>query len=245
MIFTKPPSLTCQALREEGVTCFLDNSARGILHHPAESLHQKLAVIDYTGAFVGSIDPMIEKSNDFDRWDTSEHPFSTDLRQTSEGTTPHPWHDVHALIEGPAAADVEYNFRQRWNAVVKRYQRWQILPQRRRAYQDLLVSPYALPQAVEGTDTVQIARTIPRHTYHLQPRVVQGIAQLYLQVIHNAQHFIYLENQYLWVRAYTGIDSSFLGKDSSEMEQVMQDCQSCRDESLCLELGTFRVGSTI
>lgn len=217
------PRRTHDALCQAGVTCLLDDSARGILHHPAESLHQKLSVIDSQWAFVGGIDPMVEKSHDFDRWDTAAHPFSTPLRQTAQGTTPHPWHDVHALIEGPAVADVEYNFRQRWNAVVKRYRRWQILPARRHFYQHVPVLPHDPPPDVGGTDIVQIARTIPRHTYHFRPLVVQGIAQLYLQAIRNARHFLYLENQYLWVRAYTGIDLPFLGKDSMEMEQVVRE----------------------
>ncbi|HEU5380934.1 MAG TPA: phospholipase D-like domain-containing protein [Ktedonobacteraceae bacterium] len=218
------PRLTCKALSKVGATCLLDNSARGILHHPAESLHQKLAVIDNRWAFVGGIDPMVEKKSEFDRWDTSSHPFFTSLRQTAEGITPHPWHDVQALIEGSAAADVAYNFLQRWNAVVKRYERWQVLPKRRHYYQQLHVEPGETPRAVEqGTEIVQIARTIPRHTYHFQPKVVQGIAQLYLQAIRNAQRFIYLENQYLWVRAYTGLDIPFLGRDNREMELILQE----------------------
>ena len=151
------PHLTHKVLREVGVRCLLDNNARGVLHHPAESLHQKLSIVDNRWAFIGGIDPMIEKNNDFDRWDTPAHPFFTDLRQTVEGTTPHPWHDAYALIEGPAAVDAEYNFRQRWNAVVKRYRHWQILPERRRFYQHWLVSPHDPPQAVEGTEVVQIA----------------------------------------------------------------------------------------
>jgi phosphatidylserine/phosphatidylglycerophosphate/cardiolipin synthase-like enzyme len=218
------PRLTCDALSQVGVTCLLDNSARGILHHPAESLHQKLSVIDNRVAFVGGIDPMVEKNHDFDRWDTSAHLFTTELRQTSEGTTPHPWHDVHARIEGPAVADVAYNFRQRWNAVVQRYERWHILPARRHFYQQARVEAQPAPPAVEqGTEAVQIARTIPRHTYHFRPRVVQGIAQLYMHAIRNAQRFIYLENQYLWVRSYTGLDIPFLGRDNPEMEQIMRE----------------------
>ncbi|MEO7020471.1 MAG: phospholipase D family protein [Ktedonobacteraceae bacterium] len=217
------PKATRDALSEVGVACLLDNSARGLLHHPAASLHQKLSVVDSKWAFVGGIDPMVEKNQDFDRWDTSAHLFLTPLRQTAVGTTPHPWHDAHALIEGPAVADVEYNFRQRWNAVAKRYLHWQILPARRRYYHQLSLSPHDPPQAVKGTDVVQIARTIPKHTYHFQPSVVRDIAQIYRKAIRNAQHFIYLENQYLWVRAYTGIDIPFLGKDSPEMELVLRE----------------------
>ena len=217
------PRLVHDALREVGVTCLLDNSARGILHHPAESLHQKLAVIDHKWAFVGGIDPMVEKGNEFDRWDTSSHPFSTDLRKTTNDVTPHPWHDVHARIEGPAAADVEYNFRQRWNAMAKRYENWQLLPKGRHYFQQARVIEHDKPQAVESSSTVvQIARTIPRHTYHFQPHVVRGIAQLYMHAIPKARDFIYLENQYLWVRAYTGIDISFLGRDNAEMEEVLR-----------------------
>ncbi|HEY0753825.1 MAG TPA: phospholipase D family protein [Ktedonobacteraceae bacterium] len=217
------PLTTRKALREVGVTCLLDNSARGLLHHPVESLHQKLTVVDNRWAFVGGIDPMTEKGHDFDRWDNSSHHFLNELRKTAEGNTPHPWHDVHALIEGPAVADVEYNFIQRWNAVVKRYGHWQILPEKRRFYHQAHIMPADTPQVVKSTTTVQIARTIPRHTYHFQPLVVQGIAQLYTRAIHNAQHFIYLENQYLWVRAYSGVDIPFLGRDNQEMEKIMQE----------------------
>ena len=216
------PRLTYRSLREVGVTCLLDNSARGILHHPAESLHQKMVVVDNRWAFVGGIDAMIEKNDDFDRWDSSLHEFSTHLRQTSAGTTPHPWHDVHALIEGAAVADVTHNFQQRWNAVVERYKYWQILPKQRRFYQHLHVAAGEAAQPVAGTDVVQLARTIPRYTYHFRPHIVRGIAQLYLQAIQNARRFIYLENQYLWVRAYTGLDISFLGRDNPQMEQFMR-----------------------
>ena len=200
-------------LAQVGVTCMLDNSARGLLHHLAESLHQKLAVIDGTVAFVGGLDPMVELNHDYDRWDTPAHLFSTPLRQTAEETTPHPWHDVHARIEGPAAADVEYNFRQRWNAAASR-KYFQRVPR---------VQTHSVPEPIESESVVQVARTIPRWTYHFEPKVAQGIAQLYTNAIRQARRFIYLENQYLWVRAYTGIDIPFLGKDSPEMEMIVRE----------------------
>src|SRR6266849_457156 len=115
------PEETRQQLTAAGITCLLDDSSRGILHHPAESLHQKISIIDGICAFVGGVDPLIEHEGEFDRWDTPSHPFSTPLRRTSQGATPHPWHDAHAMIEGPAAGDVEHNFRQRWNDVVNRH----------------------------------------------------------------------------------------------------------------------------
>ena len=65
---------------------------------------------------------MVENDGDFDRWDTKGHPFHTQLRLGKDGKMPHSWHDVHTVFEGPAVADVERNFRQRWNAVVELHQ---------------------------------------------------------------------------------------------------------------------------
>jgi len=220
------PRETRDLLTQVGVTCLLDNSARGIIHHPAESLHQKLTVVDSQVAFVGGLDPMIELGDDFDRWDTPAHLFSTPLRQTEKGTTPHPWHDVHTRIEGPAVGDVEHNFRQRWNAVARHWllRRTPFVSEHPRLRpRTSFVSEHPLPAPIKSESVVQIARTIPRWTYHFKPHRVQGIAQLYTNAIRQAQHFLYLENQYLWVRAYTGIDIPFLGKDSPEMEQIVRE----------------------
>ncbi|MDQ6643325.1 MAG: phospholipase D family protein, partial [Chloroflexota bacterium] len=194
-------------LTQIGISCLLDESALA-LKHPTESLHQKISIVDGTHAFVGGVDPMIERE-DFDRWDTQEHLFSSPLRRTSEGTSPHPWHDAHTLIEGPAAGDVELNFQQRWNDVIhkKRLDANQLVPEH----------PTAPP--VEGNSIVQVARTIPRETYSFAPdQGIQGIAQLYAKAFGNAQHFIYLENQYFWLHAFGGLDIAFLGFDNPEME---------------------------
>lgn len=96
-----------------GVTCLLDDSSRGLLHHPIESLHQKVTVVDGTHAFVGGIDPLIELSGDFDRWDVPFHHIASELRRNKDNPLPHAWHDAHAIIEGTAVGDVELNFRQR------------------------------------------------------------------------------------------------------------------------------------
>ena len=66
---------------------------------------------------------------------------------------------------------------------------------------------------------MQVARTIPQHTYSFDPDPgIQGIAQLYARALGSAQHFIYLENQYFWLRSYTGFDVPFLGVDNPDME---------------------------
>ena len=206
------PKEAHKILTQAGITCLLDDSALA-LKHPAESLHQKISIVDGTHAFVGGVDPLIEQKGEFDRWDTQKHLFSSPLRRTHEGTSPHPWHDAHALIEGPAAGDVELNFWQRWNDVVNK----------KELDAELIVPEHTIAPPVETNSVVQIARTIPRETYTFAPpEGIQGIAQLYAKAFGNAQHFIYLENQYFWIRAFGGLDVAFLGFDNPEMETNAQ-----------------------
>jgi phosphatidylserine/phosphatidylglycerophosphate/cardiolipin synthase-like enzyme len=195
-------------LTQVSVTCILDDSAFDMLHHPLESLHQKMAVVDGTHAFVGGIDPLVEAGGDFDRWDVPFH------RYYEEESSPHPWHDVHALIEGPAVGDVERNFRQRWNDVVERHQ----------LDKQLFVAEHPLPPPLASESLVQIARTIPPHTYRFAPKQgIQGIAQHYVHALSNAQHVIYLENQYFWSHIFYGIDNPFLGTPSPDMEHIIHE----------------------
>lgn len=204
---------TYEQLTAEHVDCILDDSSFGILHHPVESLHQKISIVDGTHAFVGGVDLLIETSGDFDRWDTPAHYFNSPQRLNPNGTTPHPWHDAHALIEGPAAADVELNFRERWNDVIHHH------------YMDKsrLVEEHAIPAPIETQTVMQIARTIPEHTYKFKPLIIRGIAQFYANAFNNIEQFVYLENQYLWLRAYTGINIAIFGQDSPEMEQNLRE----------------------
>jgi len=208
------PKAAHEQLTQVGVSCILDDSAYGLLHRPIESLHQKIAVVDGTHAFVGGIDMLIELSGDYDRWDTHFHHYSSPLRGNNEERTPHNWHDAHAIIEGPAVGDVERNFRQRWNEVVLRHE-WD---------SQLLVSEHPLPPAMESTSLVQVARTIPVLTYSFASEDgIQGIAQLYANALGNAQHFVYLENQYFWTHAFFGIDRPRLGIDSPDMERNIRE----------------------
>lgn len=203
-----------EQLTQVGVTCMLDDSAHGILHHPIESLHQKIVIVDGMHAFVGGIDMLIELSGDYDRWDTHSHHYSSPLRSNEEDRTPHNWHDAHTIIEGPAVGDVELNFRQRWNDVVQRHE-WD---------NRLLVPVHPLPSPLESTSLVQVARTIPAHTYSFAPENgIQDIAQLYANALSNAHHFVYLENQYFWTHAFYGIDRPRLGTDSPDMERNIRE----------------------
>jgi len=211
------PKAAEKQLMQVGVTCILDDSAHGVIHHPIESLHQKIVVVDGTHAFVGGIDMLIELNGDFDRWDTHVHQLFSPLRRSEVHDSPHPWHDAHAVIEGPAVGDVELNFRQRWNDVVQRHH-WD---------KQLLVPEHPLPPPFKSKSQVQVARTVPGHTYSFAPKTgIQGIAQLYAQALSNAQQFIYLENQYFWLHAFYGIDNNLLGTDSPDMERNLRELAS-------------------
>lgn len=213
------PKAAREQLEAVGVSCILDDSSHGIRHHPIESLHQKIAVIDGTYAFVGGIDMLIELDGDYDRWDTHFHHYSSPLRSNTDNANPHNWHDAHAMIEGPAAADVELNFRQRWNDVV----------QRKEGDQQPLIPEHSLPPPVESNSVVQVARTIPAYTYSFAPEDgIQGIAQLYANALSNAQRFVYLENQYFWTHAYisplgVGVRLNWKAADSPDMERNVRE----------------------
>ena len=220
------PQQAYEQLKAVGVDCILDESAQGLLHHPIESLHQKITIVDGTITFVGGVDLVIEKKGDFDRWDTPDHLFADPYRCTPNSTVPHPWHDAHAMIEGPAAGDVEANFRQRWNDVIVHYHLKDQTP----------LPEHPLPAPVESKSLTQIVRTIPRHTYNFDPKIAQGITQVYANALHNTRQFAYLENQYLWLHAYYGIDLPFVGNDSTEMEHNLRELGTALQRGATLAL---------
>jgi phosphatidylserine/phosphatidylglycerophosphate/cardiolipin synthase-like enzyme len=77
---------------------------------------------------------------------------------------------------------------------------------------------------LESTSLVRVARTIPTHTYHFAPEdSIGGIAQLYANALSNVQRFVYLENQYFWTRAFSGIDRPLLGTDRPDMERNLHE----------------------
>ncbi len=206
------PKAAHEQLTAVGVNCILDDSANR-LPHPSESLHQKISIVDGQYAFVGGIDPLIELSGDFDRWDTPWHNFASSLRSNPADAFPHSWHDAHTLIEGTAAQDVEFNFYQRWNELVNRHK----LPEGQLVPEPSRITRSALPYRF-----VQIARTIPPETYHFAPKEgIQGIAQHYANAFSIARQFIYLENQYFWLHAFLGVDIGDFGPNNPEMERNM------------------------
>ncbi len=219
------PKNVQDVLESLGIHCVLDDSHKGLLNHPLMAHHQKTAVVDSRLAFVGGIDVMVENDGDFDRWDTKGHPFDSPFRLGKDGKTPHSWHDVHAVFEGPAVADVENNFRQRWNAVVELHQQDSSL---------LLSEPAALlPEAIANTRRsthtghavrLQVIRTIPEGIYSFAPE--DGIATIldtYKRAFARAKRFIYIENQYFWRRTFLGFENPGLGPPHPDMEELLQE----------------------
>jgi len=162
---------------------FTDNKTRGPGSH-----HQKTAAVrarEGLVSFVGGIDLTA------DRWDTSAHRFP-DPDADYEVTGGQPWHDVHARVRGPAAADIETNFRQRWN------------DRHANPADQVPVHPRPAPLP-NGPHIVQTLRTFPRHAtrggfawpYNFTPTGEFGLRQAYLRAIGNARDYIYIEDQYM------------------------------------------------
>jgi phosphatidylserine/phosphatidylglycerophosphate/cardiolipin synthase-like enzyme len=110
-------------------------------------------------------------------------------------------------------ANVELNFRERWNAIVERHH----------LDDELLIQEHPIASPLESDSLVQIARTIPEHTYSFRPLIIRGISQLYANAFSNAQRFIYPENQYLWFHAYYGLDIPFPGRDNPQMDRNLHE----------------------
>lgn len=218
------PKEVREILESVGICCLLDDSHMGLLNHPLESHHQKTAVIDGRLAFVGGLDPMMENSGDYDRWDTKGHPFHSPLRMGRDGKMPHSWHDAHILFEGQAALDVELNFRQRWNAVVSLHE----MPA------DLILPEIAVPPAahlrhrphlpgIESAARLQVTRTIPKESYHFAPEAgITTILESYKHAFARARRYIYIENQYLWRRTFLGFENPALGAPHPVMNGLFQ-----------------------
>lgn len=166
-------------------TIFVDNKTRGA----GGAHHQKTSAVR-TGnelvSFVGGIDLTTN------RWDTTKHLFP-DSNADYEPGDEKPWHDVHARVRGPASADIETNFRQRWND--------------RHSDPSAQVPRHAVPGPLpDHQHIVQTLRTFPHHAtilgtpvwhYDFAPAGEFGLRQAYLRAIGNARNYIFIEDQYM------------------------------------------------
>jgi phosphatidylserine/phosphatidylglycerophosphate/cardiolipin synthase-like enzyme len=144
--------------------CRLDTTATATHCH-----HQKAIVIDGRRAYVGGMDLTTFAG---DRWDGPDHGLRSGVN----------WHDVTLGLEGECVADVEHNFKQRWEAVAG----------------EPLAPGHVVTADPSWRTPVQVVRTIPRSRYRFAPNGEFGIHHAYVQAIRQAREFIYIETQYLW-----------------------------------------------
>lgn len=146
--------------------------------HPyGASHHQKLIVIDRNLAFCGGIDAT------GGRWDTRQHEDNADARQTPDGDPYEPWHDVSMAIHGEAAATLGELAHERW----KRAGAKPIPPIEASC-------EWPFDGAVTASNiNVAIART--RGEYRDNPEI-REVEALFLDLIEQAKHYIYVETQY-------------------------------------------------
>ncbi|MGI8879159.1 MAG: phospholipase D family protein [Jatrophihabitans sp.] len=188
-----------ETIEAAGGECLRDMRVR-----PGGSHHQKFVVLRHPGrpeldvAFVGGIDLCHSRLDGPDhRGDRQRQPMAKVY-----GSRP-PWHDIQLAVRGPAVADVETVFRERWEDPA---------PLTRNPFDrfgDLLRheddSPGALPERLpdpqpRGTKAVQLLRTYPdrRRGYPFAPQGERSVAHAYDKVVARAHSLIYIEDQYLW-----------------------------------------------
>lgn len=155
-------------------------------HPPGGSHHQKVVVIDDAVAFSGGLD--LTKA----RWDTPEHRVDDPRRIELDSKTPYrPFHDVQMLVDGDAARSLGDLVRARWQRATGRY--LTATPH------DVVSDPWpaSVPVEIENA-RVAIVRTEPLYKGYAEVREVE---LLYLDAIHAARRFIYIENQFFTAKS--------------------------------------------
>ena len=182
-----------------GGECLRDMRVR-----PGGSHHQKFVVLRHPGrpeldvAFVGGIDLC------HGRLDGPEHRGDPQRQPMAPVYGPRPpWHDIQLAVRGPAVADVETVFRERWDdpTALTRNPFDRLADLVRHEDHSPGVLPPRLPDPPpRGTKQVQLLRTYPkrRRGYPFAPDGERSVAHAYDKVIARAHSLIYLEDQYFW-----------------------------------------------
>lgn len=196
-----------EQIEAAGGECLLDQRVR-----LGGSHHQKFVVLRHPGrpgldvAFVGGIDLCHSRHDDRDHLgDPQRQPMAKVY-----GSRP-PWHDIQLAVRGPAVADVETVFRERWEdpAPLTRNPIDRLSELLRHDDRTPDPLPAELPAPMpDGGQNVQLLRTYPkrRHGYPFAPDGERTVARAYTKVVNRAHSLIYLEDQYVWS---TGIVTCF------------------------------------
>eukprot|EP00096_Caligus_rogercresseyi_P009417 TRINITY_DN3199_c1_g2_i1.p1 TRINITY_DN3199_c1_g2~~TRINITY_DN3199_c1_g2_i1.p1 ORF type:complete len:793 (-),score=244.59 TRINITY_DN3199_c1_g2_i1:864-3242(-) len=220
--FFKNTKVNCAlAPRELGTINELTDVLQNEFATGAYTHHQKTIICDVDDyrleAYVGGLDLT------GGRWDTPDHQlYSTltnehceDFRNSNAGTVPpsqgprEPWHDIHCKVEGPIAHDVFINFYERWLQQGMKYGRLDPIDT-----SDININAAAPNVSPSKFWNCQLFRSITSDSAMFDPartevmnskkgRLVEAsIAQAYIQMIRNAENFLYFENQYFLGSAY-------------------------------------------
>ncbi len=152
--------------------------------HEMSSHHQKSIVLSINRefrAYVGGIDLAP------DRLDTPDHQReSAEERFTG-------WHDLQCGIRGDAVRHIWANFAERWNDKVG-------ISAKPEQYTPLEESSAPPPSAqAAGTHHVQVLRTLAcDNTFGFAPLGEQTLRHAYEKAIQQAEHYIYIEDQFLY-----------------------------------------------
>lgn len=190
-----------EEINAAGGQCLMDMRVR-----PLGSHHQKLVVLRYLDhperdiAFFGGIDLCHGRRDDHNhRGDPQGQKMAAVY-----GPRP-PWHDVQLAVQGPAVAEAETVFRERWNdpAPLSRNPIHLVGERVHREDRTASALPAQLPDPVEqGPHVVQILRTYPqrRPGYPFARHGERSLARAYQKTVAQARSLIYMEDQYLWSR---------------------------------------------
>ncbi|HET9893833.1 MAG TPA: phospholipase D family protein [Streptosporangiaceae bacterium] len=189
-----------------GGQCLLDMRVRAGGSH-----HMKLAVLRHRRrpeldvAFVGGIDLCHSRRDDESHeGDPQKQPMAAVY-----GSRP-PWHDLQAMIQGPAVGDVEAVFRERWDDPAPLSRNPVHWLRDRLSGNDTQAGPLP-PQGPDplpcGPMSVQLLRTYPsrRPGYRFAPDGERSVARGYLKALARARSLIYLEDQYLWSKPVAAV----------------------------------------
>jgi phosphatidylserine/phosphatidylglycerophosphate/cardiolipin synthase-like enzyme len=194
-----------EEIQAAGGECLLDMRVR-----TGGSHHQKIVVLRHQYrpaedvAYIGGIDLCHGRKDDSTHLgDEQPCPLAA-----AYGARP-AWHDVQVAIHGPAVADVETAFRERWEdpAPLTRnpYHRWRDRVLRPNGPAPC-PPPYPDPPRC-GTHAVQVLRTYPyrKRGYDFAPLGERSIARAYQKALLRARRLVYLEDQYLWSPHVVGV----------------------------------------
>ncbi|KAF2350641.1 Phospholipase D/Transphosphatidylase [Trinorchestia longiramus] len=184
-------------------TCYTHHQKSVILDVEVEEDDSKRRLV----AYVGGLDLTDG------RWDTPDHPLFRTLptdhsNDFYNGVCPskvtvgprQPWHDIHALVDGPAALDVHDNFVERW--------RCQAQDRENRLYaisSDVFDLDY---ESLSGGWNCQLFRSINSDSAQFRTDVLDkllsrkgrlyenSIQRAYVHHIRRSNRFIFIENQY-------------------------------------------------